>query len=67
MHPLLSLWLVVLGSTVVLSGFFYMAENYAHIIGNFYFLFGTGLGIYLLILFMKWMSHKNKKSSVKPD
>lgn len=63
MNPLITLWLIVLGSTVVLSGFFYLAENYSHIIGNFYFIAGTGLGIYLIVILGKWLSYKNKKKA----
>jgi len=65
--PLITLWFFVLGSTVVLSGFFYLAENYPHIIGNFYFLAGTALGVYLITLFMKWWSYKNKKKTLSKD
>lgn len=67
MKPLITLWFFVLGSTVILSGFFYLAENYSHIIGNFYFLAGTGLGVYLIMIFMKWLSHKNKKKELNED
>ncbi|MFQ5588614.1 MAG: hypothetical protein ACE5F7_07225 [Nitrospiria bacterium] len=67
MRPLINLWLIVLASSVVLSGFFYLAENYSHIIGNFYFLTGSGLGIYLIIIFFKWLSHKNTKKGMSEE
>ncbi|NOY85363.1 hypothetical protein MNBD_NITROSPIRAE01-1268 [hydrothermal vent metagenome] len=67
MKPLITLWFFVLGSTVLLSGFFYLAENYPHIIGNFYFLAGIALGAYLIMVFMKWWSYKNKKKNLSKD
>lgn len=63
MNPLITLWLIVLGSTVLLSGFFYMAENYSHIIGNFYFLTGVVFGSYILYVVVNWVLHKNKKKN----
>ena len=67
MKPLITLWFFVLGSTILLSGFFYLAENYAHVIGNFYFLSGVALGLYFIMIFMKWMAHKNKKKGLNQD
>ncbi len=66
MRPLINLWLMVLATSVILSGFFFLAENYSHIIGNFYFMSGTALGVYLIMIFSKWMSHKNKKKGMNP-
>jgi hypothetical protein len=62
MNPLLTLWLFVLGSTILLSGVFYMAENYSHIIGNFYFLAGAFFGSYLLYTLINWLIKKNRKN-----
>ncbi len=67
MRPLINLWLMVLASTIVLSGVFYLAENYAHIIGNFYFLMGVGLGVYAILIFSKWLSHKNRKKTANEE
>ncbi|MFQ5780524.1 MAG: hypothetical protein ACE5J1_02565 [Nitrospiria bacterium] len=61
MHPLLTLWLMVFASTVVLAGVFYLAENYSHIIGNFYFLAGAFFGSYVLYLVIGWLIHRKKK------
>jgi len=62
MNPLLTLWLFVLGSTILLSGVFYLAENYSHIIGNFYFLTGAFLGSYLLYTIINWIIKRNRKN-----
>ena len=64
MNPLITLWLIVLGSTVLLSGFFYMAENYSHIIGNGYFLIGAVFGSYILYMVLSRVLHKNKKKNI---
>lgn len=61
MNPLLTLWLFVLSSTIILSGIFYLAENYAHIVGNFYFLTGAFFGSYGLYVFVTWLMKRNKK------
>jgi len=61
MKPLITLWLLVLGSTVALSGFFYLAENYAHIIGNFYFLTGAFFGAYFLYVVISRLMNRNRK------
>lgn len=66
MNPLITLWLFVLGLTVVLSGFFYLAENYAHIIGNFYFLIGAFVGSYIIYIFVNKMMHRNRKKELHP-
>jgi len=63
MHPLLTLWLIVLGSTVLLSGFFYLAENYSHIIGNFYFLTGAFLFSYIVYLVLLKIQNRNKRKT----
>lgn len=63
MHPLLTLWLLVFGSTVVLSGVFFLAENYSHILGNFYFLVGAFFGSYFLYIMIGWLIHRKKKNS----
>ncbi|HLG21921.1 MAG TPA: hypothetical protein VI382_03840 [Candidatus Manganitrophaceae bacterium] len=61
MNPLLSLWLLVFSSALILSGIFYLAENYSHIIGNFYFLAGAFFGSYGLYLFISWVMRRNRK------
>ena len=61
MNPLLSLWLLVLSITVILSGVFYLAENYSHIIGNFYFLTGAFFGSYGLYVLVNWLIKRNRK------
>jgi len=58
MNPLLNLWLLVLGSAVALSVIFYLAENYAHIIGNFYVLLGLLIGGYLLYGLVGWITRR---------
>jgi len=63
MHPLLALWLIVFGSTVILSGVFYLAENYSHIFGNFYFITGVSFGSYFLYLLISWLVHRKKKKT----
>jgi uncharacterized membrane-anchored protein len=63
MNPLLTLWLLVLGSTILLSGVFYLAENYSHIIGNFYFLAGAFFGSYILYIVINWLIRKSRKKS----
>ncbi len=63
MNPLLTLWLLVLGSTILLSGVFYLAENYSHIIGNFYFLAGAFFGSYILYVLINWVIKRNRKNS----
>lgn len=62
MNPLLTLWLLVLGSTILLSGVFYLAENYSHIIGNFYFLTGAFFGSYILYFLINWIIKRNRKN-----
>ncbi len=64
MNPLISLWLLVLGSTLALSGFFYLAENYAHIIGNFYFLIGAVFGSYIIFILVKRLLNRNTKKGI---
>jgi len=67
MNPLLTLWLLVLGSAVALSVIFYLAENYAHIVGNFYVLLGLLLGGYLLYGLIGWIMRRgDDKSSSSP-
>ncbi|MFQ5598743.1 MAG: hypothetical protein ACE5GK_11925 [Nitrospiria bacterium] len=66
MNPLVTLWLIVLGSTIVLSGFFYLAENYAHIIGNFYFILGAFIGSYILYIVVNMYLHRNRKKGAHP-
>lgn len=61
MNPLLTLWLLVLSVTILLSVIFYMAENYSHIIGNFYFLIGAFFGSYFLYILVTWLIQKNRK------
>ncbi|MBI3802833.1 MAG: hypothetical protein HY282_03635 [Nitrospirae bacterium] len=61
MNPLLILWLLVLSITLILSVIFYMAENYSHIIGNFYFLIGAFFGSYFLYMFVNWLIKKKRK------
>jgi len=56
MNPLFKLWILVLCSAVALSVIFYLAENYAHIIGNFYVLLGLLLGGYLLYGLFDWVT-----------
>lgn len=63
MHPLLTLWLLVLVSAVLLSGVFYMAENYSHIIGNFYVLIGVFFALYALYFFISWLADRHRKKS----
>ncbi len=65
MNPLISLWLLVFACSVILSGFFYLAENYSHIIGNFYFITGTLFGGYLLFSLVSWMIRRNKKNKLQ--
>ncbi len=65
MNPLISLWLLVFACSVVLSGFFYLAENYSHIIGNFYFITGTLLGSYLLYSLISRMIRRSKKKKLQ--
>ncbi len=64
MNPLLTLWLLVAGSAVILAVVFYLAENYSHIIGNFWVLLGIFIGIYALSALFTWVS---KKFSKKDD
>ncbi|MCG3115684.1 MAG: hypothetical protein LLH30_08410 [Candidatus Manganitrophus sp. SA1] len=61
MNPLLTLWLLVLSSTIILSGIFFLAENYSHIIGNFYFLTGAFFGSYALYILVQWLVRRNRK------
>lgn len=65
MNPLLTLWLLVLGISVILSGVFYLAENYSHIIGNFYFLIGAFFGSYFIYLGINWWVKSRKKTADK--
>jgi len=65
MNPLISLWLLVFACSVILSGFFYLAENYSHIIGNFYFITGTVVGGYLLFSLISWMIRRKKKNTLQ--
>lgn len=64
MNPLISLWLLVLGSTIALSGFFYLAENYSHIIGNFYFITGAGFGSYFIYILISRLINRSRKKNV---
>jgi len=64
-NPLLRLWLLVLASVILLSGIFYMAENYAYIIGNFYVLLGIFFTIYFLYFFVHFLLDKKRGRS--PD
>lgn len=61
MNPLMTLWLIVFGATVILSGFFYLAENYAHIIGNFYVILGVLVGGYALFSIVRRILKKNRE------
>ncbi len=63
MHPLLTLWLLVLVISVLLSGVFYMAENYSHIIGNFYVLIGVFFGLYVFYVFISWLADRRRRQS----
>lgn len=65
MNPLISLWLLVFACSVVLSGFFYLAENYSHIIGNFYVITGTLLGSYLLYALISRMIRRSKNKKLQ--
>lgn len=69
MNPLFTLWLLVLGSAVALSIVFYLAENYPHIVGNFYVLLGLFIGGYLLWSLVGWIARRGdgKSSSPSPD
>jgi len=58
MNPLLSLWLFVVVICTVLGGVFYLADNYPHIIGNFYFLLSVFLISYGIYLFINWRKAK---------
>jgi hypothetical protein len=67
MNPLLTLWLLVAGSAVILAIVFYLAENYSHIIGNFWVLLGIFIGIYFLNGLFTWVSKKlSKKGDSSP-
>ncbi len=63
MNPLLTLWLLVLGSAVALSGIFYLAENYAHIFGNFWVLLGILLSGYLISGLVDWIRRRGQGKS----
>jgi len=58
MNPLITLWLLVAGSALLLSGVFFMAENYPDVIGNFYFLVGVLGGGYILYNLVHWIIGK---------
>jgi len=66
MNPLFTLWFLVLGSAVALSVIFYLAENYTHIIGNFYVLLGVLLGGYLLYGLVGWIMRRGDGKSALP-
>lgn len=38
-----------------------MAENYSHILGNFYFLIGAFFGSYGLYILVQWLVRRNRK------
>lgn len=62
MHPLLILWILVLAVSTLLGGVFYLADHYAHIIGNFYVLLSIILCGYGIYSFFSWMNkRKNQK------
>jgi len=61
MHPLLTLWLLVLVSALLLSGVFYLAEHYAHIAGNFYVLIGLLIGGYVLYSLVCWVTRRYRE------
>jgi hypothetical protein len=67
MNPLMVLWLLVFGSAVILSAVFFLAENYAHIFGNFWVLLGILLGGYALVASIGWMVERIRKRPVSPE
>lgn len=65
MHPLFKLWIMVLLLSVLLGVVFYMADHYAHIIGDFWVLFSICMTCYCLYYLTDWIrKRKNKKLSV---
>ncbi len=63
MNPLLTLWLLVVASAIVLAGIFYLAENYSHIVGNFYVLLGFFIGAYILYALLSWIFRRRSKKT----
>lgn len=61
MHPLLLLWILVLAVSVLLGAVFYLADHYAHIIGNFYVLLSIAFIGYGLYHFFDWISKRKSQ------
>ena len=61
MNPLLTLWILVLSVSILLGGVFYLADHYAHIIGNFWVLLSVCLTAYCLYYLIRWIRQKKKR------
>lgn len=60
MHPLIGMWLFVVGSMVLLMGVFWAVEYIPEIIGNFYVLLGIFAGGYALYWCIGWAWKKRR-------
>ncbi len=61
MNPLLTLWLLVLGMSVLLGGVFYLADHHLETVGNLWFLLSVFFGSYGLYILINWIIQRRKR------